>query len=133
MESDHGFSAIQRTADIHGCQVAHRSLRESAWRRVSVSVRVQRDEYAISSICSHYGYLQGLSVAVHVPNEFLSTKAIDEGSECHRRIRRYTGPSVADDSRCQLSRLWSRRYSGKPKLPKADSARTPYIQLDRCD
>src|SRR5262245_22840089 len=113
MESEHGFSTIQRAADIHGCEIAHRSLRESAWRRVSVSVRVQRDEYAISSICSHYSYLAGLSVAVYIPNESLSAKAIDEGSECHRRIRRCTGASVADDSRRQLSRLWSRRYSGK--------------------
>src|SRR6266850_3840896 len=99
MESEHGLSTVQRAADIHGCKVAYRSLRESAWRRVAVSIRVQRDEHALSSVCRHYSHLAGLSVAVYVPNESLSAKAINEGPECHSRIRRCTRTSLADDSR----------------------------------
>src|SRR5262245_56259919 len=113
MESEHGFSTIQCAADIQRCEIAHRSLRESAWRRVAVSVCVQRHEYALSPLCRHYRHLTRLPVALHVPNESLGAKAIDEGSECHSGIRRSTGTSLADDSRCQLSRLRSRRNIGQ--------------------
>src|SRR5262245_12983471 len=113
MESEHGLPTVQRTADVHRYQIAYRSLRKSAWRRVAVSVRVQRHEYAFSRECRHYRHLTRFPVAVHVPNEPLGAKAIDEGSEYHSGIRRSPGTSLADDSRCQLSRLRSRRNSGK--------------------
>src|SRR5262245_46700374 len=100
MESEHGLSTVQRTADIHRRKIAHRSLCESAWRRVPVSVCVQRNEYALSPLCRHYRHLTRLPVAVHVPNESLGATASHEGSECHSGVRRSTGTSLAHDSRC---------------------------------